>query len=107
MKALLVYILAAACEIAGCFSLWAVVKLHRSPWWLAPGAVSLALFAWLLTQVDASAAGRAYAAYGAIYIAGSIVWLWLVEKQRPDLADLGGLALCLAGSAVILFAKRV
>ena len=106
LRPFLVYALAALCEIAGCYSLWAVIKLHRSALWLAPGAVSLGLFAWLLTLIDSSAAGRAFAAYGAIYIAASLVWLWAVEKQRPDLYDLGGLVLCLAGSALILFAPR-
>jgi len=101
-----VYILAAIAEIAGCYSLWSVLKLGKSSLWLIPGALSLCAFAWLLTLIDTPAAGRAYAAYGAIYIAASIGWLWLVEKHRPDLWDLAGLALCLAGSAVILFAPR-
>lgn len=106
MKSFAVYVLAALCEIAGCYSLWAVLKLGQSAWWLVPGALSLAAFAWLLTLIDSSAAGRAYAAYGAIYIAASIGWMWFMEKQRPDLWDLGGLVLCLAGSAMILFGPR-
>jgi len=105
-KPLAVYVLAAIAEIAGCYSLWAVLKLKQSPLWLIPGALSLCAFAYLLTLIDNPAAGRAYAAYGAIYIAASIGWLWLVEKQRPDLWDLAGLVLCLAGSAVILFAPH-
>lgn len=106
LKPLVVYILAAIAEIAGCYSLWAVLKLGKSPLWLIPGAFSLCAFAWLLTLIDTPAAGRAYAAYGAIYITASIGWLWWVEKQRPDLWDLAGLMLCLAGSAIILFAPR-
>ena len=105
-KPFLVYILAAIAEIAGCYSLWSVLKLKQSPLWLIPGAISLCLFAWLLTLIDAPAAGRAYAAYGAIYIAASIGWMWLIEKQRPDLWDVAGLAICLVGSAIILFAPR-
>ena len=105
-KPLAIYIFAAIAEIAGCYSVWCVVKLARSPVWLIPGAISLCLFAWLLTLIDTPAAGRAYAAYGAIYIAASIGWLWMIEKHRPDLWDLAGLLLCLAGSAVILFAPR-
>lgn len=106
MRTLFIYCLAAVAEIAGCFSFWAWLKLHKSPIWLTPGIVSLILFAYLLTQVDSPAAGRTYAAYGAIYIAASLVWLWLVEQQRPDRWDAAGLVLCLIGSGVILFGAR-
>ncbi len=75
-------------------------------WWLVPGALSLALFAYLLTLVDSTAAGRAYAAYGGIYIAMSILWLWIVEGARPDRWDLTGAGICLAGASIILFAPR-
>ncbi len=68
--------------------------------------VCLALFAWLLTRVDADAAGRAYAAYGGVYIACSLLWLWLVEHRAPDRWDLIGAAVCLAGAAIILLGPR-
>jgi small multidrug resistance family-3 protein len=103
---LLIYPLAALAEIAGCFAFWAWLKLDRSPLWLAPGLFSLALFAWLLTLVPLEAAGRAYAAYGGVYIAASLVWLWLVEGQRPDRFDLVGAAICIIGAAVILLPQR-
>ena len=103
---LLIYPLAALAEIAGCFAFWAWLKLDRSPLWLAPGLISLALFAWLLTLSPAAQAGRAFAAYGGIYIILSLGWLWAVEGQRPDTWDLLGAALCLAGAAVILWAPR-
>jgi small multidrug resistance family-3 protein len=67
---------------------------------------ALALFAWLLSRVDAAFAGRAYAAYGGVYIAASLAWLWIVERTPPDRWDLVGAALCLAGAAVILFGPR-
>jgi small multidrug resistance family-3 protein len=102
----LIYAAAALAEIAGCFAFWAWLKLDRSPFWLAPGMVSLALFAWLLTLVPSDAAGRAYAAYGGVYIAASILWLWLMEGQRPDRWDLAGLVVCLVGSAIILLPSR-
>ncbi|WP_407818401.1 hypothetical protein, partial [Staphylococcus aureus] len=76
MKVYLIYALAALAEIAGCFSFWAWLKLGRTAWILLPGMLSLAAFAWLLTLVPAEAAGRAYAAYGGIYIAASLLWLW-------------------------------
>ena len=102
----LLYIAAALAEIVGCFSFWAWWRLEKSPLWLAPGLVSLALFGFLLALVDTNAAGRAYAAYGGIYIAASLGWLWLVEGVRPDLWDLAGAALCIAGASVILFAPH-
>ena len=102
----LIYLLAAGAEIAGCFAFWAWLRLDRSPLWLVPGMGCLAVFAWLLTRVEADAAGRAYAAYGGVYIAASLLWLWLVEHRTPDRWDLIGAALCLAGAAVILFGPR-
>lgn len=106
LKSLAVYAGAALAEIAGCFSFWLWLREGGSGWWLAPGLVSLALFAWLLTLVDAAAAGRAYAAYGGIYICASLAWLWSVEGVRPDRWDLMGAGLCLLGAAVILFGPR-
>ncbi len=100
------YLLAAGAEIVGCFAFWAWLRLDRSPLWLIPGMVCLALFAWLLTRVEADAAGRAYAAYGGVYIAASLLWLWLVEHRAPDRWDLIGAAICLVGAGVILFGPR-
>lgn len=106
MPAYLIYALAALAEIAGCFAFWAWLKLGKSALWLAPGMVSLALFAWLLTLIDSEAAGRAYAAYGGVYIAASLLWLWLAEGVRPDRWDLTGMAVALIGSAIILAGPR-
>jgi small multidrug resistance family-3 protein len=97
---------AAVAEIAGCYAVWAWLKLGRSPLWLIPGAVSLALFAFLLTRIEAPMAGRAYAAYGGVYVAVSLLWLLAVERVRPDRWDLMGAALCLVGAGVILLAPR-
>lgn len=106
MKSLFIQLAAAFCEIAGCFAFWAFVRLGRSMLWLVPGMLSLALFAWLLTRIDSDVAGRAYAAYGGIYIAASLVWLWLVERQMPDRWDVIGAAICVVGAAVILLGPR-
>ena len=100
------FALAAAAEIAGCFAFWAWLRLGKSAWWALPGTVSLIVFALLLTRVDSSFAGRAYAAYGGIYIGASLLWLWLVEGARPDRFDAIGAALCLVGAGVILLAPR-
>jgi small multidrug resistance family-3 protein len=102
----LLYSAAALAEIAGCFSFWAWWRLEKSPLWLVPGLVSLALFGFLLSLVDTNAAGRAYAAYGGIYIAVSLGWLWLVDGVRPDRWDFIGAMLCVAGASVILLAPR-
>lgn len=106
MKTYLLYAFAALAEIAGCFAFWAWLKLDKSVWWLAPGMVSLAAFAWALALVPAEAAGRAYAAYGAIYIVASILWLWGVEARSPDRWDITGMFVCLVGGAIILFGPR-
>jgi small multidrug resistance family-3 protein len=106
MRSFFVYVLAALAEIGGCFAVWAWLRLDKSPLWLIPGAISLMAFAWLLTLVDSPAAGRAYAAYGGVYIAASVAWLWAIEGLRPDRWDMGGAALCLAGAAMILLGPR-
>ncbi len=106
MKAVLIYPLAALAEIAGCFAFWAWLKLDRSPLWLVPGVAALIAFAWLLTLVPVSAAGRAFAAYGGVYICASLIWMAVVEKSPPDRGDLVGGLVCLAGAAIILFGPR-
>jgi small multidrug resistance family-3 protein len=104
--AFLIYIGAALAEIAGCFAFWAWSRLGRSAWLIIPGVASLVAFACLLTLIDTDAAGRAYAAYGGIYILMSLVWLWMMEGRRPDRWDLAGVTLCLAGTALILLGPR-
>lgn len=101
-----IFIAAALAEIAGCFSFWAWWRLEKSALWLIPGMVSLAAFAWLLTLAEADAAGRAYAAYGGIYICASLGWLWAAEGVRPDWFDVLGAVVCLAGASIILLAPR-
>ena len=100
------YIGAAVAEIAGCFAFWAWLRLDQSVWWVLPGLVSLALFAALLTLVDGAFAGRTYAAYGGVYIASSLAWLWLIEGMRPDRWDLAGATICLIGAALIIAGPR-
>lgn len=100
------YAAAAVAEIAGCFAFWAWARLDRSPLWLAPGLASLVIFALILTRVEAGFAGRAYAAYGGVYIFASLVWMWAVEGSPPDSWDFAGAAICLIGTGVILFAPH-
>lgn len=106
LSTLAIYALAALAEIAGCFAVWAWWRLGASPLWLVPGIISLAIFAWALTLAPSDFAGRAYAAYGGVYVAASLVWLWAVEGVRPDRWDLVGGIVVLVGASMILFAPR-
>lgn len=103
MQTLAFFLLAALGEISGCYAFWAWLRLGRSILWIIPGILALIIFAFVLTKVDASNAGRVYAAYGGIYILSSLVWLWLAEGVKPDLWDLLGVTISLIGTVVILF----
>ena len=106
MATFLLFAITALAEIAGCFAFWAWLKLDRSPLWLAPGVACLIAFAWLLTLVPSDAAGRAFAAYGGVYICASLIWMALVEKTPPDRWDILGGLVCLVGAGLILFGPR-
>lgn len=106
LSVLATYVAAAFAEIAGCFSVWAWWRLNASPVWLLPGFLSLAAFAGLLTLAPSAYTGRAYAAYGGVYVAASVLWLWAMEGVRPDRWDLLGAAVILVGSGVILLGPR-
>ena len=97
---------AAVVEIAGCFAFWAWLRLDKSPWWLLPGVALLILFAYLLTLIETSSAGRAYAAYGGAYIGASLGWMWAIEGIRPDRWDIIGSAICIVGAGLIIFGPR-
>jgi len=106
MPSFLIYIAAAVAEIGGCFAFWAWLRLGRSVYWVVPGVVSLTVFALLLTRIESAFAGRTFAAYGGVYIAASVLWLWVVEGQRPDRWDIAGSVICLIGAAIILLGPR-
>lgn len=106
MWALPIYALAAVCEIGGCFAFWAWLRLGRSALWAVPGVASLVVFAWLLTRIESDFAGRAYAAYGGIYIAASLVWMWAVEGRAPDRFDVIGAGVCVVGALIVLMGPR-
>jgi small multidrug resistance family-3 protein len=106
MRTTIVYVLAAFAEIAGCFAFWAWLRLGKSVLCLAPGMAALVLFAYLLTLVEVPAAGRAYAAYGSIYVVASLFWLWAVEGFRPDRWDTLGGCVALVGAGIIVFGPR-
>ena len=100
------YISAALCEIAGCFAFWIWLRHAKSVFWLIPGIVCLVVFALLLTRIDTAFAGRAFAAYGGVYVCLSLRWLWALEGARPDQWDLVGGGICLLGTVIILFGPR-
>ncbi len=106
MRAFAIYVAAAVAEIGGCFAFWAWLRLGKSALWVLPGMAALALFAYLLTRIDSVYAGRAFAAYGGVYIAASLAWLWAVEGARPDRWDAIGATICILGAGVILFGPR-
>ena len=106
MKSIAYFALAAFFEIAGCFSFWTWLRHGRTWWVLLPGIASLILFAVCLTQVESGYAGRAYAAYGGIYIASSLAWLRAVEGITPDRWDLVGAGVSVLGALIVLFGPR-
>lgn len=106
MPSFILYSAAAIAEIGGCFAFWAWLRLGRSVYWVIPGVISLTVFALLLTRIESVFAGRTFAAYGGVYIAASVLWLWVVEGQRPDRWDVVGSVICLIGAAIILLGPR-
>lgn len=104
-KTFLVFVVTAVAEIVGCYLPYLWLKQGRSAWLLLPAAASLALFAWLLT-LHPTAAGRVYAAYGGVYVGVALMWLMLVDKVRPTTTDWIGVAVSLAGMAIIMFGPR-
>ena len=84
MVTITLFITAAILELIGCFAFWAWLRLGKSIFWIFPGIISLAGFAFLLTRIETLFAGRTFAAYGGVYIVASILWLWVVEGHGPD-----------------------
>jgi small multidrug resistance family-3 protein len=99
------FVVTAIAEIVGCYLPYLWLRRNGSPWLLLPAIVSLALFAWLLT-LHPTAAGRIYAAYGGVYVAVAIIWLWLVDGYRPTAWDLIGAAISVMGMAIIMIGPR-
>lgn len=100
------FFLTAIAEILGCYCAYIVLKQNAAKYWLLVGAISLAVFAWLLTLHPTNSAGRIYAAYGGPYVTIAILWMWGVEKQVPDRWDVLGGLISLAGMSVIVFGPR-
>lgn len=106
LKTLALFVATAIAEIVGCYLPYLWLRQGGSAWLLLPGAASLALFAWLLT-LHPTAAGRVYAAYGGVYVAVALLWLWAVDGVRPSTTDIVGVAVVLTGMFIIMFGDRV
>jgi small multidrug resistance family-3 protein len=105
LKTLVLFVITALAEIVGCYLPYLYLKRGASPWLLVPALASLALFAWLLT-LHPTTAGRVYAAYGGVYVAVAIAWLWLVDGNRPTAWDMIGAAVAVTGMAIIMLGPR-
>ena len=105
LAAVALFIATAIAEIVGCYLPYLWLRKDGSAWLLVPAAVSLGVFVYLLT-LHPHAAGRVYAAYGGVYVAIALLWLWWVDGVRPDRWDLAGVAVVLAGMVLIYFGPR-
>jgi small multidrug resistance family-3 protein len=106
VRTLALFAVTAVAEIAGCYLPYLWLRKAGSPWLLVPGALSLAAFAWLLSLHPSLGAGRTYAAYGGVYVAVALLWMWWIEGAKPDRWDLLGASVALLGMAIIAFAPR-
>jgi|TARA_B110000211_G_scaffold229164_1_gene286509 small multidrug resistance family-3 protein len=105
LKTVGLFIITALAEVIGCYLPYLWLREGKTIWLLAPAALSLAAFVWLLT-LHPTAAGRVYAAYGGMYIFMAILWLWAIEDIRPTTWDIVGASVALIGMAIIMFAPR-
>jgi small multidrug resistance family-3 protein len=102
LKTLALFALTAVAEILGCYLPYVWLRQGGSAWLLVPAAISLGVFAWLLT-LHPAAAGRVYAAYGGVYIAVALVWLWKVDGVALTRWDITGAAVALLGMSIIVW----
>jgi len=105
-RTLALFGLAALAEIGGAWLVWQGVREHRGAAWIGAGIVALGAYGFVATLQDDNHFGRVLAAYGGIFVAGSLAWGMVVDGFRPDRFDVVGAAVCLAGVAVIMFAPR-
>ncbi|WP_395728395.1 YnfA family protein [Nakamurella sp.] len=106
VKSILLFVVAALAEIGGAWLIWQGVREHRGLLWIGAGVVALGLYGFVATLQPDAHFGRILAAYGGVFVAGSLAWGMVVDKFRPDRWDLIGAAICLVGVAVIMYAPR-
>ena len=105
-KSIALFLVAAIAEIGGAWLIWQGWREHKGLWWIAGGILALAAYGFVATFQPDPNFGRILAAYGGIFVAGSLAWGMLVDSFRPDRWDLLGAAICLVGVAVIMYAPR-
>jgi small multidrug resistance family-3 protein len=105
-RSIALFVLAALAEIGGAWLVWQGWREHRGLWWIAGGVIALGIYGFVATFQPEQHFGRILAAYGGVFVAGSLAWGVLVDRFRPDRFDLIGAGLCLVGVAVIMYAPR-
>jgi small multidrug resistance family-3 protein len=106
LKSILLFVVAALAEIGGAWLIWQGVREHRGLLWVGAGVLALGLYGFVATLQPDANFGRILAAYGGIFVAGSLAWAMVVDKFRPDRWDIMGAVICLIGVAVIMYAPR-
>ncbi len=106
LRSVALFVLAALCEIGGAWLIWQAVKEGRAWWWAAAGGVALVLYGFVAALQPDANFGRVLAAYGGVFVAGSLAWAVVMDGFRPDRWDVAGAAVCLVGVAVIMYAPR-
>ncbi|MBO9704874.1 MAG: YnfA family protein [Arthrobacter sp.] len=106
LKSVLLFALSALAEIGGAWLIWQAVREGKGWWWAGLGVIALGIYGFVATLQPDAHFGRILAAYGGVFVAGSLAWGVIVDGFRPDRWDLIGAFLCLAGVAVIMFAPR-
>ena len=105
-RSLVLFAVAALAEIGGAWLIWQGVREQRGPAWIGAGLVALGLYGFVATLQPSASFGRVLAAYGGVFVAGSLAWGVIADGFRPDRYDVAGAAICLLGVAVIMYAPR-
>jgi small multidrug resistance family-3 protein len=106
LRSILLFTVAAVAEIGGAWLVWQGVREHRGVWWIGAGILALGAYGFVATFQPDPNFGRILAAYGGVFVAGSLAWAMLLDGFRPDRYDLAGAAVCLTGVALIMYAPR-
>ncbi|MBD2894226.1 YnfA family protein [Actinomadura nitritigenes] len=106
LRSIALFLLAALAEIGGAWLVWQGWREHRGPWWIVAGVAALGAYGFVATLQPSPDFGRILAAYGGVFVAGSLAWGVVVDGFRPDRWDLAGALVCLAGVALIMYAPR-
>lgn len=106
VRSFALFVVAAVCEIGGCWLVWQGVRAHRGWWWIAAGIAVLGAYGFVATRQPSGDFGRVLAAYGGVFVAGSLAWGWVADGYRPDRFDVIGAVVCLIGMGVIMYSPR-